>query len=87
VNRLPCGQQIAKEAIRIIVLVAERQPGDPERAAVGPLGEERRLAISGGRRDQDELVVRNPALERVDEPVAVHQAMRLWRNLDLGCQT
>ena len=86
-NGFPGGQQITKEAIRVVVLLAERQPGDLERAGVGPLGELRRFAIAGGRRDQDELVIGNSMLECVDEPGTAHHAMRLRRNLDLGCQS
>ena len=86
-NCLPSGQQIPKEASWVVVLLVERQPGDPVRTGSSPLGKERRLAIAGGCRDQDELVIGNSMLERVDEPDATHHAMGLWRNPDLGCQS
>ena len=83
---LPRRQQVAKEALDVVVLLAERQPGDWEAARLGPLGEQRRLAIAGRGRDQDELVVGDAALESVDEPGAAHRVMRLWRNPQFGCQ-
>jgi hypothetical protein len=50
-NRLPRRQQGAEKAVRPVVLFGDREPGDGVAAVVGPLSQQRRLAVAGRRRN------------------------------------
>jgi hypothetical protein len=45
---------VLEEDERVVVALVDRDPGEGPRVACGPLGQERRLPVAGGRRDEDE---------------------------------
>ena len=85
-RRLPRSQQVAEEALDIIIPFVERQPGDRVGAGTRPLGEQRRLAVAGGSRNQEQFIVGDSALESVDEVFAGDEDRWPGWNAHFGCQ-
>lgn len=85
-DRLPGGQEVAEEAVGVVVVFAEGEPGDWVAAGTGPLGEQGRLAVAGGGGDEGEFRGGDVALEGGEEPGARQEATHLRGNLGFGCQ-
>ena len=56
-HRREGGQHARPEPPVGVVLAVDGQPGDPARLPRHPVGEQERLAVTGGRRDEDDLAV------------------------------
>ncbi len=67
--------------VGVVIFIAKRQPSDRKAACIGPLREERGLAVTRGSRHQHALVLVNFSPEEVNQPGAGHQVMWLRRDL------
>src|SRR5690242_4742469 len=83
-NLLPSCQQVAEEAIRVIILHVNREPDNCQAACVRPCSERGSLAIACGGGDQRQLGALDALLEDIQEVGAVYQLVRLRWDSQLG---
>jgi hypothetical protein len=82
-HHLPSQDEEPEEAIEVIVLVVERDPGHRIRTRPCPLGQEGGLAIAGRGGDQHDPGAGDSLLEHGNQVIALHGVNRRWGNVEL----